>query len=65
MDFGEAVAQTVRDQSAAAFDQAEADLDAVAASIAGGFSAYRDVLGGEGQKPARLVGLDAPTGETR
>lgn len=46
MDFGEAVAQTVRDQFAAAFDQAEADLDAIAASINGGFSVYRDVLGG-------------------
>jgi len=47
MDFDEAVAQTVRDQFAAEFDQAEADLDAVARWIDGGFSVHRDILGGE------------------
>ena len=45
--FPEAVAQAVRDQYAAALDQAGADLDAAARSVSGGFSFYRDVLGGE------------------
>jgi hypothetical protein len=55
LPISELVTQTVRDQLAAAFDQAEADLDAVARSIDEGLSAYRDVLGGTGPPAVHVV----------